>query len=142
MRRKKLNFLPCPADVMKKIGEFADENVLIRLSVSSDKKYRIAVSFRSDVPDKIEMVRKYYGGYYTPPGDNPYHWLSLQQHRAYMFMTYIGPYMKKKKGQYELVMKMKKRIDDNNMRKLTDEERKARLLIIEEIRELNRDFIK
>lgn len=143
IQAKPVKFIEVTPDVLFRAAKLVDDFGYINaFHQGTGFKYR--ATFRREMPEDIAFLRKHFGGYYYERSNDgqAQFWLNLHQHRAYVFIFTIAPFLKRKRKLAEAIVTFREMIPQGRMRRkrLSDEEKDRRKKALDEIKAMNKEF--
>lgn len=139
MKRKRIIFKDLTPEVVEKAAKIIDSKSYISFS-GYKSIFLIAIRLRDDFPDDRDFLFKHFGGYSNEQiiEGRTFYWINFQQKRAYMVLNEIYAHLDEQFDLVDMIFEFKKLIKKNRFRRLTDEVKAERQILMDKIKAFNK----
>lgn len=141
-KRISIDYWSLKDEEVRRVAEILDEGCYINAHRNKKGIYVVSVRVRRAESDDIEFLRDTVGGYYSEQekGGEKFYWVNYQEGLAVELLNRVGPLLRKRLGSYKLVLKLRKSIQGNGRKRLSDLILEYRQRLIDELKQENKDF--
>lgn len=139
MKRKRVIFNGLTPEIIEKAAKIIDSKSYISFS-GYKGIFLIAIRLRDESPEDCNFLFEHFGGYSNEQivDGKTFYWLNFQQKRAYRVLDEIYAHIHEQANLVDMIFDFKELVKKNRFRRLTDEVKAERQILMDKIKAFNK----